>query len=72
MPEGEGRGIALTESFGSIVAEVAQVAVSPGGELRVRDVFAVVDCGDVVNTDTAKAQVEGALSSACRPPWSAK
>ncbi len=61
LPEGEGRGIALAESFGSIVAQVAQVAVSPGGELRVRDVFAVVDCGDVVNTDTAKAQVEGGI-----------
>jgi isoquinoline 1-oxidoreductase beta subunit len=59
--EGEGRGIALAESFGSIVAEVAHVAVSPDGELRVRDVFAVVDCGDVVNTDTAKAQVEGGI-----------
>lgn len=61
LPEGEGRGIALTESFGTIVAEVAHVTVSPGGELRVRNVFAVVDCGDVVNTDTAQAQVEGGI-----------
>jgi isoquinoline 1-oxidoreductase subunit beta len=61
LPEGEGRGIALTESFGSIVAEVAHVAVSPSGTLRVRHVFAVVDCGDVVNTDSATAQVEGGI-----------
>jgi isoquinoline 1-oxidoreductase beta subunit len=61
LPEGEGRGIALAESFGSIVAEVAHVAVSPDGKLRVRNVFAVVDCGDVVNTDTAKAQAEGGI-----------
>jgi isoquinoline 1-oxidoreductase beta subunit len=61
LPEGEGRGIALTESFGSIVAEVAHVAVSPQGALRVRNVFAVVDCGDVVNTDSAMAQVEGGI-----------
>lgn len=61
LPEGEGRGIALVESFGSIVAEVAHVAVSPDGQLRVRNVFAVVDCGDVVNTDTATAQVEGGI-----------
>jgi isoquinoline 1-oxidoreductase beta subunit len=61
LPEGEGRGIALTESFGTIVGEVAHVVVSPEGRLRVLDVFAVVDCGDVVNTDSAKAQVEGGI-----------
>ena len=61
LPEGEGRGIAIVESFGSIVAQVAQVAVSSDARLRVRHVFAVVDCGDVVNTDTAKAQVEGGI-----------
>ena len=61
LPEGEGRGIAIVESFGSIVAQVAQVAVSSDASLRVRHIFAVVDCGDVVNTDTAKAQVEGGI-----------
>jgi isoquinoline 1-oxidoreductase beta subunit len=61
LPPGEGRGIAITESFGSIVGEVAHVAVSPEGTLRVKNVHAVVDCGDVVNTDTAKAQVEGGI-----------
>ena len=61
LPEGEGRGIAVVESFGSIVAQVAHVAVSPEGTLSVRHVFAAVDCGDVVNTDTAAAQVEGGV-----------
>ncbi len=61
LPENEGRGIAIVKSFGSIVAQVAHVAVSPEGKLRVRRVFAVVDCGDVVNTDTAAAQVEGGI-----------
>jgi isoquinoline 1-oxidoreductase beta subunit len=61
LPRGEGRGIAVTECFGSIVAEVAHVTVSPEGKLRVRHVFAAVDCGDVVNTDSAKAQVEGGV-----------
>ena len=61
LPEGEGRGIAIVESFGSIVAEVAHVAVSREGQLRVRQVSAVVDCGDVVNTDTATAQIEGGI-----------
>ena len=58
LPDGEGRGMAVCESFGSIVA---QVAVSLEGTLRVRHVHAVVDCGDIVNLDTAKAQVEGGI-----------
>jgi isoquinoline 1-oxidoreductase beta subunit len=61
LPEREGRGIALTESFGTIVAEVAHVAVSPDGKLRVRAMFAAVDCGDVVNVDSATAQAEGGI-----------
>lgn len=61
LPPGEGRGIALCESFGTIVGEVAHVAVSPEGRLRVRHVFAAVDCGDVVNPDGATAQVEGGI-----------
>ena len=61
LPEREGRGIAIAESFGSIVAQVARVAVSPGGEIRVRNVHAAVDCGDVVNTDSAAAQIEGGV-----------
>jgi isoquinoline 1-oxidoreductase beta subunit len=61
LPEREGGGIALTECFGSIAAEVAHVAVSPEGKLRVRAVFAAVDCGDVVNLDSAAAQAEGGI-----------
>lgn len=61
LPSREGRGIAICESFGSIVAEVAHVAVSPEGVLKVREVFAAVDCGDLVNTNTATAQIEGGI-----------
>ena len=61
LPAGEGRGIAIAESFGTIVGQVAHVAVSPRGELRVRNVHAVADCGDVVNTDSAAAQIEGGV-----------
>ena len=61
LPPGEGRGIAICESFGSIVGEVAHVAVSPEGKLRVLNVYAAVDCGDVVNVDSATAQVEGGI-----------
>ncbi|MFN7982153.1 MAG: molybdopterin cofactor-binding domain-containing protein [Vicinamibacterales bacterium] len=61
LPSGEGRGIAVCESFGSIVAEVVHVSVSPEGRLKVLNVYAAVDCGDVVNMDSATAQVEGGI-----------
>ena len=61
LPPGEGRGIAICESFGTIVAEVVHVAVSPDGRLTVLNVYAAVDCGDVVNPDSATAQVEGGI-----------
>ena len=61
LPPREGRGISIVESFGSIVGQVAHVAVSPEGVLRVKHIYAVVDCGDVVNTDAATAQVEGGI-----------
>jgi isoquinoline 1-oxidoreductase beta subunit len=61
LPPGEGRGIAICECFGTIVAEVAHVAVSPEGRVRVHHVYAAVDCGDVVNLDGAAAQVESGI-----------
>ncbi len=61
LPAGEGRGIAICESFGTIVAEVAHVAVATDGTLQVRHVYAAVDCGDVVHLDGATAQVEGGI-----------
>ena len=61
LPENEGRGIALVESFGTIVAEVAHVLVDGDGNVRVKNVHAAVDCGDVVNPDSAAAQVEGGV-----------
>ena len=57
---GRGRGIALVESFGSIVAQVAEVAIS-GGRIKVHTVWAAVDCGEVINPDGGKAQIEGGI-----------
>jgi isoquinoline 1-oxidoreductase beta subunit len=69
LPPGEGRGIAIAESFGSIVGEVAHVAVSPDGVLKVKNMYAAVDCGDVVNIDTATAQVEGGINFGLAAAW---
>lgn len=61
MPAGKGRGMAIHESFGSIVGEVAEVAVSQKGEVRVERVVAAVDCGHVVNPRTVEMQIESGV-----------
>jgi isoquinoline 1-oxidoreductase beta subunit len=62
LPGGRGRGLAVHQSFGSFVAEVAEVSVSPAGEVRVHRVVCAVDCGRVTNPDTVKAQMEGGIA----------
>ena len=61
LASGVGRGVALQSAFGSYVAQVAEVEVSKEGEVRVRRVVCAVDCGMVVNPDTVRAQIEGAI-----------
>ena len=51
----------MQESFGSYVAEVAEVSVAADGNVRVHRVVCAVDCGLVVNPDTVEAQMEGAI-----------
>jgi isoquinoline 1-oxidoreductase beta subunit len=62
MPKGSGRGIALCESFGSMVGEVAEVSVGKDNALRVHRVAVVVDCGTAVNPDTVTAQMQSAVN----------
>jgi isoquinoline 1-oxidoreductase beta subunit len=59
-PAGRARGVALVESFGSIVGQVAEVEIVDG-RVKVHRVCAAVDCGDVINPDTATAQIEGGI-----------
>jgi len=58
---GRGRGIALHESFRSIVAQVAEVSVSEKGEIKVHRVVCVIDCGRTINPDTIVAQMESGI-----------
>jgi isoquinoline 1-oxidoreductase beta subunit len=60
LPAGHAHGLALHESFGSIVAQVAEVSLQ-GSEVRVHQVVCAVDCGTVVNPDTVAQQMEGAV-----------
>jgi isoquinoline 1-oxidoreductase beta subunit len=59
-PEGSGRGIALQESFGSIVATVADVTVTEG-KVKVTRVVCAVDCGFAVAPDGLAAQMESGI-----------
>ncbi|CBJ35278.1 xanthine dehydrogenase family protein molybdopterin-binding subunit [Ralstonia solanacearum] len=58
------RGVAVHESFGTFVAEVAEVTVKPDGSFSVDRVVCAVDCGIVVNPDVVRAQVEGGVGFA--------
>ncbi|MBP2234035.1 isoquinoline 1-oxidoreductase beta subunit [Sinorhizobium kostiense] len=60
-PEGRFRGVALAESFGSVVAEIAEVSPDGNGGIKVERVVAAVDCGLVINPDQVRAQVEGGI-----------
>ena len=61
MPAGSAQGIAIHESFGTIVGQVAEVTVSRDGELRLDRMVSVVDCGHLVNPLGAEEQVESAI-----------
>ncbi len=60
---GKARGIALHHSFGSIVAQVAEVSLDPKDSkaIRVHRVVAVIDCGTAVHPEGIRQQMEGAI-----------
>ncbi|NIS61348.1 MAG: molybdopterin-dependent oxidoreductase [Proteobacteria bacterium] len=62
LPKGHGRGIAQHFSFGSYVAQVAEVSVNEkDGKVRVYRIVCVVDCGPAINPDTITALMEGGI-----------
>jgi len=60
MRAGVAQGIAVHESFGSFVAQVAEVSISDG-HVKVERVVCAVDCGVAVNPDIIRAQMEGCI-----------
>lgn len=65
-PKGRARGLAVHESFGSIVAEVAEVSVEKD-RIRVHEVTCAVDCGLAVNPLAIEAQVQGSVAFGLGP-----
>jgi isoquinoline 1-oxidoreductase beta subunit len=60
LPEGTAKGIAIVESFGTIVAQVHEVDMS-SGRPRMKNVWAACDAGYVVNPDGFRNQIEGGI-----------
>lgn len=60
LPKGRALGVALRESFGTIVAQVAEVSVEDG-VARVHNVWCAADPGDIVNPDGFIGQMESGI-----------
>jgi isoquinoline 1-oxidoreductase beta subunit len=59
---GTGYGMACFRAWGSFAALAVRVSVdTPEEEIRVREVWAAVDCGFVVCPDIVKQQIEGGI-----------
>ena len=56
--DGWARGVAVHESFGSVVAQVAEVKLQQG-EPRVGRVVTAIDCGTAISPSQIAAQMEG-------------
>ena len=61
LPKGRARGISLKESFGTIVAQVAEASAGPDGRARVHKVWCAADPGEVVHPGGLAAQMEGGI-----------
>ncbi|MFM7103377.1 MAG: molybdopterin cofactor-binding domain-containing protein [Verrucomicrobiota bacterium] len=61
LPAGRAWGMALAESFGTIVCEVVEISQPAAGSLTVHRVACVVDCGTVINPDSVEAQMQGSI-----------
>jgi isoquinoline 1-oxidoreductase subunit beta len=61
LPKGIYRGLAQNCGFGSYTAAVAEVSVSPKGELKIHRIVCASDPGYVVNPDQVSGQIEGSF-----------
>ena len=60
--ERRGRGVAVHESFGSFVAQVAEVTVKADGQFSIDRVVCAIDCGVAVNPSIVRGQMEGGIT----------
>ncbi|HFC54080.1 MAG TPA: xanthine dehydrogenase family protein molybdopterin-binding subunit [Gammaproteobacteria bacterium] len=61
LPEGHHLGLAAHPGFGSLVAQVVELSADRERGIRIHRIVCAIDCGQVVNPDTVKAQMEGGI-----------
>ncbi|MGE5320410.1 MAG: molybdopterin cofactor-binding domain-containing protein [Hyphomicrobiaceae bacterium] len=61
MAPGQGRGVAVYQSFDAVVAQVAEVSVAEG-VIRIKRVVCAIECGIAVTPDAIRAQLEGSVA----------
>ncbi len=62
LPAGSGRGVSIQHASGSYLALVVEVSVNEKGQPQVERVVCAMDCGQVVNPDGVRAQLEGGVT----------
>jgi isoquinoline 1-oxidoreductase subunit beta len=62
LPAGSGRGVSIQFAMGSYLAQVAEVSTGEKGQVRVERVVCALDCGQIVNPDGVRAQLEGGVT----------
>jgi isoquinoline 1-oxidoreductase subunit beta len=61
LPAGRGRGVAVQFAFGSYLAQVVEASVDSDNQVRIYKVVCALDCGQMVNPDIIRAQLEGGV-----------
>ena len=69
LPKGEGMGVAVVESHGTIAAACATVTVSRRGRLNIEKLLVVLDAGRVINPNAATEQCEGSVCWELSHAW---
>jgi isoquinoline 1-oxidoreductase beta subunit len=69
LPKGEGMGIGVVESHGTIAAACATVTVSRRGRLNIEKILVVLDAGRVINPNAATEQCEGSVCWELSHAW---
>lgn len=58
---GAHQGIAIVDSFESIVGQVAEITIEDDKRVRIHRLTSVVDCGQVINPNAAEAQIHSSV-----------
>ncbi|WP_373505038.1 molybdopterin cofactor-binding domain-containing protein [Aestuariivirga sp.] len=59
--QGRFRGVAVAESFNTVVAQIAEISIPAEGQIKVEKVVCAVDCGTAINPDQVVAQMQGGI-----------